>query len=321
MSIDSDAPACFHAGIERTARVWLSRLPPDADPRTLPPRTIDHALRALAVCLQHGQNPDLTMDLALALHTTMIRIGQWRVWEHYLRTLVAAGHPGGQLERWLRVRHRLGEIWFRMGRMDEAILLAHESRALALNSGNLTMQYAATSILAEASLNKGDHSLALRYAEETVTLAAAMSNKALEADGWINSARALLGADNYAEANQRLWHAHALALTADDAVYQAKARLFLGHGAMHRAHWPEALAHFDAAHALVSSYGDEVGRATVQTHLGSVLTELGQWDAAARLLEDAVRVLRRHGNEPAEHNALRRLSELEARRATASPLM
>jgi tetratricopeptide (TPR) repeat protein len=321
MSIDSDAPACFHAGIERTARVWLSRLPPDTDPRTLPPRTLDHALHALAVCLQCGQNPDLAIDLALALHSTMMRAGQWRVWERYLRIVVAAGHSHGQLEHWLRVRHHLGTLWFRMGRMDEAILLAYESRELALSSGSLAMQYAATSILAEANLNKRDHPLALRFAEETIALAAAMGNKPLEADGWINTARALLGLDNYDEAGQRLWHAHALALAAGDTVYQAKARLFLGHSAVHRTHWQEALAHFDAAHALVSSYGDEVGRATVQTHLGSVLTELGQWDTAACWLEDAVRVLRRHGNEPAEHIALRRLSELEARRATASTLI
>lgn len=321
MSIDSDAPACFRAGIERTARVWLSRLPPDIDPRTLPPRTVDHALRALAACLRYGQDPDLTMDLALALHATMIRIGQWQVWEHYLHTLAATSHPRGELERWLRVRHHLGALWFRMGRLDEAIRLAHESRELALNSGSLAMQYAATSILAEANLNKGDHPLALHYAEETIVLAAAMGDTSLEADGWINTARAWLGMDNYAEAGQRLWHAHDLALAAGDAVYQAKAQLFLGHIAVRRAHWQEALTHFDTAHALVSAYGDEVGRATVQTHLGSVLTELGQWDTAARLLEDAVRVLRRHGNNPAEHVALRRLSELEARRATAPTLM
>lgn len=71
--------------------------------------------------------------------------------------------------------------------------------------------------------------------------------------------------------------------------------------------------HLETARALVSSYGDEPGRATVQTHMGRALAELGRPDEAARLLEDAVRIHRHHGNLPAERAAMQRLQELRAR--------
>lgn len=319
MSIETDAPVCFCAGVERAAQRWLACWQPNSDPQ--PPRALEHALRSLGWCLETGQNPDLTIDLALALHTPMLRIGQWHTWEPCLRKVVEMCTPQVNQARRLSAQNSLGVLWFRMGRLEEAIRLAQQNREIAAGMGDVALQYAAASILTEAYLNNDSYELALRHAEETITLAAAMANAALEADGWINAARALLGLEAYAEADQRLWQAHALALAADNAVYQAKARLFMGHSAARRAQWQAAVTHFESAHTLVTSYGDEVGRATVQSNLGWVFTELGRWDAAARLLEDAVRVLRQHGNDPAERVALRRLSELEARRQAASRVM
>jgi tetratricopeptide (TPR) repeat protein len=321
MSIETDAPTWFRAGIERAAQRWLACLQPQSDPRALPPRALDHALRCLGWCLEADQCPELAIDLALALHTAMIRIGQWQAWEPCLRQVVATCAPQVNPERRLSAQNSLCAIWFRMGYLDEAIELAEQNRKFAVDTRNVALHYAAASILAEAYLNADSHDLALHYAEETIALAAVTANKALEADGWINAARALLGLQAFAEADWRLWQAHALALAAGDVVYQAKARLFMGHSTARRGLWQEAVAHFEAARTLVTSYGDEVGRATVQSNLGWVLTELGRWDEAACLLEDAVRILHHHGNAPAERNALRRLSDLENRRTTAPAAM
>ncbi|MFZ2360641.1 MAG: tetratricopeptide repeat protein [Anaerolineae bacterium] len=307
----------FDQGIERALQHWLSYWQaPAHDPEAWAGAT-GHALRALRWSIAAGQALETAIDLALAVQSHMMYQGQWSDWEALLRQLLEKAQSTASQERRFALRHHLGAVYMRQHRLTESLAITEENYRWALASGDRRLQAEAAILLAETYLNADAAEQALAYAEESASLGAALNLPWKEADGLIDAARALLAQGRLAEAEQRLRRAETLAAATGYPVYQAKARLFLGQAAFRSGCWQEALAHFEIALGLVTSYGDEVGRATVQMHLGHTLAALGRLDDATRLLEDSVRVHRRHGNEPAERVAVQRLQEVAARRGVS----
>ncbi|MBX7233849.1 MAG: tetratricopeptide repeat protein [Caldilineales bacterium] len=311
----AEAAPAFVAGKERSARYWL-------DIWAAPSRDMErlddarrHGLRVVKWCAEEDGLLDLAIDLAIAMSEHMTWRGNWQEWEEVLRSLFGKMNPIAASDRHFALREALSALYFRQHRLDESIALSGENYHRARADGAIAHQARAALNLAEAHLNAGAAEKALAYAEELRVLAARIGSQWQEADAHIDAARALAALNCLAEAEQRLWQGHALAVAAGLPVYQAKAHIFLGHVACHRQQWQEALARFETALALVVSYGDEVGRATVQSNIGRALTELGRWQEAIAILEDAVRTFRYHGNAPAERIALQRLQDLETRRS------
>lgn len=306
----------FDQGIERALQHWLTYWQaPAHDPAAWAGKA-GHALAALRWSIAAGRALEAAIDLALAMQHYMMYQGQWSDWEAVLhRLLEQAGCVSH--ERRFALRHYLGAVYMRQHRLAESLALSEENYRWALATGNRHLQADAAILLAEAYLNADAAEQALAFAEESASLGAALSLPWKEADGLIDAGRALLAQGKLAEAEQRLRRAETLAAAEGYPVYQAKARLFLGQAAFRSGCWQEALAHFEIALGLVTSYGDEVGRATVQISMGRALAELGRLDDATRLLEDSVRVHRRHGNLPAERVAVQRLQEVMARRSAS----
>lgn len=307
----------FDQGIERAVQHWLSYWQAPAHDPAAWAGTAGHALRALRWSIAAGQGLEAAIDLALAMQPYMMYRGQWSDWETLLRQLMEKAQSTANQERRFALRHHLGAIYMRQHRLAEGLALSEENYRWAVASGDRRLQADAAILLAETYLNADAAEQALAYAEESASLGAALNLRWKEADGLIDAGRALLAQGRLAEAEQRLRRAETLAAAEGQPVYQAKARLFLGQAAGRSGCWQEALAHFEIALGLVTSYGDEVGRATVQISMGRALAELGRLDDASRLLEDSVRVHRRHGNEPAERVAVQRLQEVAARRGVS----
>jgi tetratricopeptide (TPR) repeat protein len=305
----------FDQGIARAMQHWLSYWQAQANGPEAWTGAAGHALRALRWSIAAGQALETAIDLALAMQGYMMYRGQWSDSEALLRQLLENAPSTASQERRFALRHCLGAVYMRQHRLAESLALTEENYRWALAAGDRHLQADAAVLLAETYLNADVAEQALIHAEEAASLGAALNLPWKEADGLIDAARALLAQDKPAEAGQRLRRAETLAASEGYPVYQAKARLFLGQAAARSGRWQEALAHFELALGLVTSYGDEVGRATVQMHLGQTLAALGRLDDAARLLEDAVRVHRRHGNLPAERIAVQRLQEVTARRS------
>ena len=140
------------------------------------------------------------------------------------------------------------------------------------------------------------HDVALAYAEHATDLAVTLGDAVREADGHINTARALLGLGKIADAEQHLARAYSLATAAQDSVYRCKAQLFLGHAAAARQEWQRSLDYCSDALTLVQEYGDEAGYGVVLTNMGRALIGLRRWDEAKKVLEQALRIHRFHGN-------------------------
>lgn len=307
----------FDQGIERAVQHWLSYWQAQAHDPAAWAGTAGHALRALRWSIAAGQGLEAAIDLALAMQNYMMYQGQWSDWEALLHQLLEKADCLASQERRCALRHYLGAVYMRQHRLAESLALSEENHRWALAAGDRRLQADAAILLAEAYLNADAAEQALAYAEESASLGAALNLPWKEADGLIDAARALLALGRLAEAEQRLRRAETLAAAEGYPVYQAKARLFLGQATFRSGCWQEALAHFEIALGLVTSYGDEVGRATVQISMGRALAELGRLDDATRLLEDSVRVHRRHGNLPAERVAVQRLQEVMARRSAS----
>ena len=305
----------FAAGKERSARYWLDFwAAPSHDPHRLD-EAQRHSVQTVMWCAEDEGLLDLAIDLAIAMSERATWRGKWHDWEAVLRHLLGKTNPTVMSDRHFALREALSAVCFRQHRIDESIALSGENYHRARAAGATAHQARAALNLAEAHLNAGAAEQALAYAEELRVLAVRIGSRWQEADAHIDAARALTALNRVAEAEQRLWQGHALAVAGGLPVYQTKAHIFLGHVACHRQQWPEALARFETALSLVISYGDEVGRATVQSNVGRVLIELGRWQEAIAILEDAVRTFRFHGNVPAERIALQRLQDLETRRA------
>lgn len=310
----SHARVQFDQGIERALQHWLSYWQAQANDPEAWGGAAAHSLRALRWSIAAGQALETAIDLALAMQATMMYRGQWSEWEALLRQLLEkANSIAMSQERRFALRHHLGALYMRQHRLAESLALSEENYRCALAAGDRRLQADAAILLAETYLNADAPEQALAYAEEAAGLGAVLNLPWEEADGLIDAARALLAQGRLAEAEQRLRRAEALAAAEGHPVFQAKARLFLGQTAFRSGCWQEALAHFEIALDLVTSYGDEVGRATVQISMGRALAELGRLDDATRLLEDAVRVHRHHGNLPAERVAVQRLQEVMER--------
>lgn len=308
----------FQVGMERAVRYWLVYWQEHSHEPAALTTARDHALRALAWCLDHEHALDAAIDLALAINAHMLHQGLWWEWEALLQRLLLRASAAASPEQRFALRHALGAIYFRQHRLDESLALSHENHRWAVVAGHRRLQADAAINLAEAYLNAGAPERALAHAEEAAALGTALALPWKEADGLIDAARALLALGEGQEAERRLQRAADLAAAANLPVYHAKAQLFLGHLAGRCDCWQQALAHYEAALSLVSSYGDAVGLATVQSAQGWALLHLDRLDEAASLLQDAVRVLRQHGNQPAERVALERLREATARRRAIS---
>lgn len=315
--------AQFVSGVDRAAAYWLAYWRAHAATPQALARAHGHALRALTWHVTCARSLATAVELVAAMQDTMMFQGQWWEWEALLRQLLAKADAAGNHEYQTMLRGAISAICFRTGRIDESISLAMKLYHQAVSSGDPRRQAGAALGLAEAYLSAGAGDRALVYAEEVTTLGATYDLPRFEADGLIDAARALIDQGDLAEAERRLLRAAEIAASPDLVMFYAKAQLFLGHVSRSRQQWQEALAHYEIALALVAGYGDEVGRATVQSHIGRALAELGHLDEASRLLEDAVHVLRRHGNEPAERAAMQQLQEVKTRRgvlAQAQPM-
>lgn len=308
-----DARAQFDQGIERAVQHWLSYWRARANDPQAWASAMGHALRALRWSIEVGRALEAAIDLALAMQPPMMYQGQWSEWEALLRELLGKAQSKASQERRFELRHCLGTIYMRQHRLDESLALSEENYRWALAADDHVARAAAAIMMAEAYLNAGAFERALVCADEVRMLGQQAGVPRYEADGLIDAARALIGLGELAEAERRLRAALELSIAASLPVLQAKAELFSGHVCCHRSRWSEAAGHYQRALCLVISYGDEVGRATVQIGMARALTELGQLDEAARLLEDAVRVHRRHGNHPAERVAVQRLHDVMAR--------
>ncbi|MBM4459393.1 MAG: tetratricopeptide repeat protein [Chloroflexi bacterium] len=311
----NDLQELFHAGIERAGRHWLAFFrdrPADPDEWA---RLGGHALRALSWCADSGRYGELATDLVLALEWHVMYLGHWHEWESSLRHVSARLGETIDAERQILLGGRLATLCWRLGRSEEALALQQQDYELAVACGDARLQWGVLEGMAEAYLNARRFDQALRCAEQATGLAIAIGDLVEQAASLINAARALMELGEVPEVRRRLERALALAVAAGNIVFEAKARLFLGHAAVAAGDWALALARFREALPLVASYRDEVGRATVLSNIGRALTELGQWDEAAVALEEAIRVLRRHGNTPAETVVRQRLAALQARRS------
>lgn len=315
--LGEDPAAVFLAGVGRAGSHWLAffRDRP-TDPATWE-RVGGHALRALRWCADCAGHEILTADLAHALQPQMMRLGQWHEWAGLLQHAIAAIESSVDLDRLVRAKAELCTVYFRLHRLDEAMALAQRCYDTGVAHQNQSWQYAGMIAMAEAHLNAQAFDLAFRCAEEASKLAAQMGDPVKEADGLANAAWALLGQGVTAEAEQRLERALALTLAAGDLVWQAKARLFLGHAARAQGRLALALERYRAAFSIVEGYGDQVGCGTILSAMGLVYTELGEWAAAWKALTQALEILERHGNTPAV-NVTRQRLEMLAGRAQAS---
>ncbi len=307
----------FLAGVERATAYWAAyyRREHAAAPQALA-QAHGHALRALAWHVTCVDSVDIAVELVAAMQDTLMYQGQWCEWEALLRQLLAKADVAANQEYQVMLRGAISSICYRTGRIEESTTLATQLYHEATSSGQPLRQAGAALGLAEAYLSAGAADRALVYAEEVTTLGAAHNQPRFEADGLIDAARALIDLGDLAEAERRLLRAVEITASADLTPFLAKARLFLGHVARHRQHWQAALAHYETALALVTGYGDKVGRATIQSAQALALAAVGRREEAISLLEDAVRVLRHHGNVPAEQVALQRLAELRSPRAS-----
>ncbi|MCX6028999.1 MAG: tetratricopeptide repeat protein [Chloroflexi bacterium] len=309
-----DPQEIFHAGIERAGRHWLAffqKAPRDPE---IWARCGGHALRALIWCADSPGHGELATDLVTALESHVMQLGHWHEWESMLRRVIARVADTVDVARLWDMNGYLAMVLARMHQLDEAIALMQRSYEMAGARQDTVQQQGVLVALSEAYLNARSFDLALRCAEDATALAVVFGDPVKEADALTNAARALLDLGDVAEAQRRLERALALTIAAGSVVWEAKARLFLGHAAGAVGDWALALARFHEALPLVAGYHDEVGRATVLSNMGRALTELGRWDEATVTLEEAIRVLRYHGNSPAEAVARQRLETLQARR-------
>jgi tetratricopeptide (TPR) repeat protein len=310
----NDPQAVFHAGIERAGRHWLAFFhDPWPDPEVWA-RCGGHALRALIWCTESGQSPELAADLTLALGSHVMQLGYWHEWESMLRRVIARVAATIDAERAWALNSYFSSVLYRLHRLEESIALSQRCYALAVAQQDIGRQEGVLIALAEAYLNAEAYGQALRCAEEATALALVIGEPIREADALTDAARALMALGRVDEAESRLERALALAQAANNTVYTAKAHLFLGHAACANGRWALALERFERALPLVASYHDEVGRATVLSNIGRALIGLGRWDEATAALEEAIRVLRHHGNGPAEAVARQRLEVVQARR-------
>ncbi len=249
----------------------------------------------------------------------MMYRGQWSEWEALLRHRLLEQAGCASQERRFALRHNLAALYLRLHRTGGEHGANRGELPLGRGAGDRQLQADAAIHLSEAYLNADAARAGVGPCRGSRQPGLPRSNLPWkEADGLIDAGRALLAQGELAEAEQRLRRAETLAAT--DGLSRSTrprrgcswARWLVRSGC-----WQEALAHFEIALGLVTSYGDEVGRATVQISMGRALAELGRLDDAACLLEDAVRVHRRHGNLPAERVAVQRLQEVMARRSAS----
>lgn len=312
-----DPAAVFLAGVGRAGNYWLAFFRDRPTDLAIWERVGGHALRALRWCADCAGHETLTADLAHVLQSQMMRLGQWHEWAILLQHAIAAIESSVDLDRLVRAKAELCTVYFRLHRLDEAMALAQHCYDIGVTQQKRSWQYAGTIAMAEAHLNAQAFDLAFRCAEEATMLAALMEDPVKEADGLANAAWALLGQGITEEAEQRLERALALTIAAGDFVWQAKARLFLGHAARAQGRLALALERYHAAFSIVEGYGDQVGCGTILSAMGLVYTELGEWAAARKTLSEALQILERHGNTPAVNITRQRL-EILAERAEAS---
>lgn len=309
-----DTRSLFATGMERAAHHWLAYWQQNGYDSEAQRQARGHALRALMWCAEWGITPDTVADLAVALHTHMMRAGQWFEWEPCLRTVLERAGPHICDERRSAVQHCLSTLYFRLHRMEDAIALAEDNVRIALTAADTRRQELATTNLSETYLKMRRYDVAQAYSEEATRLAAALGDAVREADGHINIARALLGLGKVAEAEQHLTRAEHLVAPTSDQVFRCKTRLFQGQAAGARQAWDRALEHFSDALYLVRLYGDEVGYGVVLNNIGRALMELGRWDEADAVLTEALHILQLYGNAPAAQVSRNRLAELRALR-------
>jgi tetratricopeptide (TPR) repeat protein len=310
----ADWPELFLAGIERAARHRLALL----RERPLLAAQVSgsssgHAFRALTWCADCGRYNELAADLAVALTRNVMRLGHWHEWEIVLRRVLARTGPALDDDRLWELTHALGHLLFRLHCFEESIVLTERNYQLAVARGDLARQQAALIRLAEIHLNAEHFDQALRYAEGATELALALGDLIGEADGLINAARALMELGDLPEAERRLAQALVRATAAGAPAYLAKTHIFLGHAARLRGDWAAALAQFRQALPMVAAINDAVGVGTILSNIGWALTHLREWEEGAAALEEAIRLLARHGNAPAEAVARQRLAELRRR--------
>jgi tetratricopeptide (TPR) repeat protein len=313
-----DLQALFHAGIERAGRHWLAFFQTAPRDPVIWARCGGHALRALTWCIESDRHSELAADLALALGSHVMQLGYWHEWEAVLRRVIARVAVTVDVERAWALNSHFSYVLCRLYRLEESIALLQRNYEMAVARQDILQQQGVLIALAETYLNAETYDLALRCAEGATTLAVTLGDPVREADALTNAARALMALGRVDEAERRLGRALALAQAAGDPVYTAKVHLFLGHAACADGRWALALERFERALPLVASYHDEVGRAIVLSNIGRALTELGRWDEATAALEEAIRVLREHGNSPAEAVAHRRLETVQLRRDQTS---
>jgi tetratricopeptide (TPR) repeat protein len=312
----NDWQTLFVAGIERTARHWLSffRDRPLMDAETWAASS-GHALRALTWSVSSGRYNELAADLALALTSSVMRLGYWHEWEITLRQVIAQVAETIDTERLWDLNAVLSYLLLRLHRLDESIALSKQNYQIAAARQDVSRQQSTLMHLAETYLNAEAFDQALPCAENATALAIALGDPIGEADGLINAARALMDLGDIAEAERRLAKALALTTAIGAPVYQAKTHIFLGHATRLRGDWAATLAQFRTALPMVADSNDAVGVGTILSNIGWALSHLGEWAEGAAALEEAIRILAEHGNGPAEAAARQRLAELRRRAA------
>ncbi len=317
----------FMTGLQRGLQYWLDAWQQPAAGSALPPEH-GHEQRLLHWAAFTRAFLPLAVDLALAMHPTMLYTGQWIEWKTCLGSIAAASADRVDADRQFHLLHYLADVCFRRGDLNEAIAWAEQVIFLARAAQEQAQAAIAVNLLAEIYLAAEDYRLAQDYAQQGLALINAASSKHRQADAYINAARACLGAavtaaggleaveqqpltaEHTRTVEEWLQQALALALAADNATYQAKAHLFLHHTLAVRGAWAQALGHAQTALSLVESYGDDAGRSVVLQAVGRSLAGLSRRAEAIEALQSAMRIHEHHGNRLAQQNTQRRLEKL-----------
>lgn len=275
-------------------------------------------MRSLQWCSNTGCQPELAAELAITWNQYMMRAGQWQAWENCLRDIIMA--VGGQIsiENAHRLNHCLAAICFRSYQFEESLEILERNEKLALAVGSSELLAHTYIAMAETYLNAVEPEKAEQYARQATHLARGINNRIVEADGLIDTARALVHTEQgMSEAETYLHQALAITQFEQNSVYIAKTLIFIGHIVAQRNAFEEALEHYRAALTLLESCGDKAGKGVVLSNIGKMLMELKAYDEAEKTLLDAIHISLERGNNPVAANARASLLELRKRREQA----
>jgi len=249
-------------------------------------------------------------ELALAWHQQMMFAGHWQVWEECLLEVIAALTPQIPIQQVHALNHCLAVIYFRTHRLKDSLALLHINEELAHTAGDQALLTATYTAMSETYLNALSAEEAEYYAREATRLAHDLGDPIMEADGLIDTARALVDAGRLDAAEACLRQALGITRTENNAKYTAKTLIFLGHVFRSRNALTTALTYYRAALALVESYGDQSGIGVVLSSIGRVLMTMGQYDEAEKALTRSLHLLQERGNGPASQIVREQLVEL-----------